>query len=180
MVEALVKDEVIRAGDQAGRLDVYTAAGELILLPHESLLRTSSGWDMTVISPWRRFLPKVIFLGFNKRASSRLYITTQRIVFLREIDPWRETTPEMTPLGMPNAVARGAELRKLRASGAWQFCEVSTNRLRVVRVQRSRAGVTWIGLRLIGDNGRQYRVSFWKTDGEDVDTLSLIETRFRR
>jgi hypothetical protein len=85
----------------------------------------------------------------------------------------------MTPLGIPNAVATKVELDRLKATGVRQFCEVRTDALRLVRVRRSAKPGAWLGLRLIGKDGVRYAVSFWKTDGEDSDTLSLIESRFR-
>lgn len=174
----LTRSEIVRAGDLEGRLSVYDLDGELMMKPSESLLGKFTGWEMTAISPWRRYLPNVIFLGLNKQASSRLYVTSQRVVLIRDVDPWRETSSDMTPLGMPNAAARNLELRQMKAAGARQFCEVFPNRLRAVQTRKSPKGTTWLGLRLKGDDGRQYRVSYWKTDGEDAEALSLIESRF--
>ena len=71
---------IVRAGDIEGRLTVYDALGGLILEPGESLIRMAQGWDMNARSPWRRVLSRVIFAGFSKKVSSRLYVTTLRIV----------------------------------------------------------------------------------------------------
>ena len=171
--------DIVDAGDIDGRSRVYDAQGNLVTSRGESILRISHGWDMSAQSPWRRLLPTIIFLGFKKPASSRLYVTTERIVLIRDIDPARETVGEMTPLGMPNAVARAAELKRLKISGVRQFCEVHPAALQVSRVRRSRTGGTWVGLDLIGRDGTQYALSYWKTDGEDHETLALIESQFR-
>ncbi len=173
-----VESDIVRAGSIKGRSSVYDSSGALILRPGESIVDIALGWDMTATSPWRRILTGVIFLGFNKKASSRLYITNQRLVLIRDIDPWREATPGMTPLGMPDAIAKKVELQKLGASGVKEFCEVTPGRLRRVRVRRSRKAGAWIGLMLIGDDGRQYWLSYWKTEGEDAKTLSLLESQF--
>lgn len=172
--------DVVNAGDVEGRSTVYDTWGNLVTRPGESVLRVSQGWDMTVHSPWRRWLPRVIFLGLNKPASSRLYVTTTRIVLIRDIDPQRETVGDMTPLGMPNAVARAAELKRLKSAGVRQFCEIRTSALDLSRIRRSRKNATWLSLDLLGRDGLEYRISYWKTDGEDLETLALIESRFRR
>ncbi len=171
--------QIVNAGDVEGHSRVYDTQGNLLTRPGESVLRVSQGWDMTAQTPWRRWLPQVIFLGLNKPASSRLYVTTTRIVLIRDIDPERETAGDMTPLGMPNAVARAAELKRLKSAGVRQFCEVHTASLKVSRIRRSRKGATWLGLDLIGQDGLEYRISYWKTDGEDRETLGLVELQFK-
>jgi len=103
-----------------------------------------------------------------------------RIVLIRDIDPGRELAGEMTPLGMPNAVARAVELKRLGAAGFRQFCEVHPAALSLSRVRRSRKGVTWLGLDLVGEDGAKYTLSYWKTDGEDLETLALLESRFSK
>lgn len=173
------RHKIVIAGDVEGRSRVYDAQGNLLLRPGESLLKVSQGWDMTAQTPWRRWLPQIIFLGLNKPASSRLYVTTTRVVLIRDIDPLRETLGDMTPLGMPDAVARGVELKRLNSAGIRQFCEVRTADLKVSRIRRPRKSVTWLGLDLLGKDGFRYRISYWKTDGEDPEMLALIESRFR-
>lgn len=175
-----LKSDIVRAGSVEGHRTVYGSTGDLILQSGESILNVSTGWDMTATSPWRRFLTGVIFLGFSRKASSRLYITTRRLVLIREIDPWREAGPGMTPLGMPDAIAKKVELEKLSARGIRQFCEVVPGRLRVVKARRSRKAGAWLGLMLLGDDGRKYWLSYWKTDGEDAKTLALLESQFQR
>lgn len=172
--------DVIRSGDIEGRLTLYDAAGELLLKPEESLIRVAEGWDMNVRSPWRRILPNVIFAGFSKKVSSRLYVTTLRIVLIRDIDPWREVKGDMTPLGMPAALAKAASLKELEVAGIRQFCEVHPESLRAARIRTARTQGAWIGLHLVGADGRQYAVSYWKVEGKDVKTLSLLESRFPR
>ncbi len=172
--------EIVDAGDVGGRSRVYDTQGNLLTNPDETVLKVSQGWDMTAQTPWRRWLPRVIFLGLNKPASSRLYVTTTRIVLIRDIDPLRETAGDMTPLGMPNAVAKGVDLKRLKSSGVRQFCEVRTSALKVSRIRRSPKDATWLGLDLLGKDGLEYRISYWKTDGEDHEMLALIESRFGR
>lgn len=179
MVSSMEVGSAVRAGDVRGRLILYDAAGELVPEEGERILKVAKGWDMTACTPWRRFFPKVIFLGLNKPASSRLYVTSSRVVLLRDIDSWRQVAGDMTPLGIPNAVATKVELDRLSSAGVRQYCEVRPGALRLVRARRSAKPGAWLGLRLIGDDGLRYAVSFWKTDGEDSETLSLIETRFK-
>lgn len=168
----------VRAGDVQGRGRIYGIQGDLITQPGESILKVAEGWDMHASTPWRRVLPKVIFLGFNPRASSRLYITTTRVVLIREIDPSRELAGEMTLLGMPTAIAKEVRLRQLKAAGVRQFCEVLPSRLRIVRSEEFRKHGSLLNLFLEDLTGTRYALSFWKTDGRDEETLRLIESRF--
>ena len=176
----LASTGIIRAGDRDGRNTIYYPSGELICLPGEVVLATSANWDVDIISPWRRILPKTVFSGFHGRASSKLYITSTRIVLIREIDEWRELADQLTPLGLPNAAAREAELKTLVKGGLRQFCDIRPGKLRVVSAKRYRKSQSMLDLRLMGDDSRQYGILIWKTDGREEETLSLIESRFKR
>ncbi len=170
----------VRAGDISGRATVYTVGGTLILYQGEQIQRTASGWDMNVSTPWRKILPKVVFLGYNTKATSTLYITSLRIVLIREIDSWREAASDMTVLGMPTAIAKEVRLKQLKAAGIRQFCELFPEDLRVAKSRRSTRHGSWLGLLLEDSKGARFAISFWKTDGEDSQVLDSIETRFAR
>ena len=86
----------------------------------------------------------------------------------------------MTPLGIPNGIAKGARLKQLKAAGVREFCEVYPGRLRIVHSKKSTKHGSWIGLRLVDESGKQFYLSFWKTDGKDDRMLSTIESRFQR
>lgn len=169
----------VRAGDIQGLSSLYDSGGSLIGGPGESIVQAASGWDMDVYSPWRRVLPKAVFMGFKGRAASRLYITTVRIVLIREINTWRELSEEMTPLGIPTAAAKEAHLKSLRTAGARQFCEVYPRQLKLVSSKRFTKRGSMLDMRLLGSDGKQYAISFWKSDGKDDRTLSLIESQFK-
>jgi len=120
-----------------------------------------------------------MFSGFGGRASSKLFVTNKRIVLVRDIDPWRELKGELTPLGLPNAAAKEARLKRAKSLGARQYCEIRPPDLRVVRRKSVDRPRSWISLRLVGIDGKQYAVTLWKTDGPDQITRTLIETQFR-
>lgn len=180
MKDGTPSSSIVRAGDRNGLGDVYSEGGELLCQPGESILRTADNWDMNVRSPWRRVLPKMIFSGFGGEASSKLYITTSRIVLIREIDVWRELRGELTPLGVPTAAAKELELRRLKTAGIRQYCEIRPRRLQVVKSKRYGKGSSWLSLKLLGIDHRQYAVTLWKTKGMDEETLSMIDLQFRR
>ncbi len=171
---------IVRAGDRNGLGTVYSSWGGLICRSNESILKTTEGWDMNVRSPWRRVLPKLIFTGFGGDVSSTLYITTTRIVLIREINTWRELKGDLTPLGLPNAAAREVELRNLRAVGARQYCSITPQDLRVVKSKKFSKPRSVLDLFVVGTDGRQYAITIWKPKGMDDETLSLIESRFPR
>ena len=169
----------IRAGDTEGRGRIYNSQGDLIVQRGEAILSVSMGWDMHASGSWRRVLPNVIFLGFNPKASSRLYITSTRIVLIRDIDPARELTGEMTILGMPTGIAKEVRLKRLKAAGIREYCEVTPERLRLVRARKPVKSRSLLDLYLEDPTGTRYVLSFWKTDGRDEKTLSALESRFR-
>lgn len=172
--------EAIWAGDAEGRDVIYSPLGSLVEEHGELVTELATGWDMEIRSPWRALLPKILFMGFNGKAVSKLYVTTTRIVMIREIDPWRETQGEMTPLGIPNAVATQVELKQKKSAGIWHFCEVRPQRLKLVSSKRySKRGCT-VDLRLLGGDATQYAIAYWKTDGKDETMLALIESQFKR
>jgi hypothetical protein len=177
-MEAVHSVWIIRTGDIEGLDKVYSESGGLILKSGERTLKVAEGWDLDIISPWRRILPKTVFSGFGGQASSKLYVTTERLVLVRNIDVWREVKGELTPLGLPAAAAKEIHLKELKSSGAMQFCELRPRQLRVVRKKRMDKRWSWLDLRVLGDDGKQYAITVWKTDGVDPDTLSLIESQF--
>lgn len=170
--------QIVISGDIAGRGTVYAAHGEPILAHGESVIKVAENWDMDVISPWRRVLPGVIFAGFNGKATSKLLITSRRILLVRLIDPWRETKGDMTPLGIPDAVARKVDLDRRRAADVWEFCEIHPSALRVVTEKKRSKPNSWLSMKLIGTDGRQYAVMVWKTDGADEQTLAQVRAQF--
>ncbi len=157
--------------------DVYDVQGRLILLPGETEVAAFNNWDIDVISPWRRIMPKTIFPGYHGKASSTLCVTSQRIVLIRRIDDWRELAERLTPLGLPDAAAREAELEALKREGVRQFCEILTGMLRIVSAKRHR-NRSMLDIRLVDPSGRRYGILLWKTDGEDEKAADVIQSRF--
>jgi len=170
----------IRAGDRDGLGTVYSEWGGLITRPSETVIRTARGWDIDVISPWRRILPGTVFSGLDGEVPSSLYVTSERIVLVREIDIWREVKGDLTPLGLPTAAIKEAKLKKLKSAGARRYCEILPQEVRTVRARVKRRPRSWLHLRLLGRDDRQYGVTIWSWRGPDEETLSFIESRFRR
>ena len=169
---------VVRTGDLDGLGKVYSEWGGLITKSGEEILKTFEGWDLDVSSPWRKVLPKTIFAGFGGKASSKLFVTTDRIVLVREIDVWRELKEELSPLGVPAAAAKEVHLRRLKSAGVRQFCEIWPRNFRVVKMKRIDKRWSSLDLRLVGIDGRRYEVIISKTDGLDPLTLTFIQSQF--
>ncbi len=170
----------VRAGDLDGLRRIYSDTGGLITESDEEIVRVAPGWDVNVRSPWRKFLPKSIFEGFGGKASSKLFVTKRRIVLVREIDPWRELKGELTPLGIPTAAAKEIRLKQLKSHGVRQYCEIRPRDLRIVKKRSFDRPRSWVDLRLMSADGRQYAITLWKTDGPDQETRVLIESQFDR
>jgi hypothetical protein len=171
---------VVRVGGLDGLNTVYTSEGDLITLPDERILGADKGWELEVATPWRRFLPTVIFPAYRGDVSSRLYVTTDRIVFIREIDPFRETKGDMTPYGFPGAVAKKVHLKEAKAAGARAFCEFWPKRLSIARLREFDRPQSWVDLRLLGPEAKQYAVTLWSGKGSDPKMQALVLSRFAR
>lgn len=171
---------VVRVGDLDGLGRVYSESGGLIAKDGEDVLGMADNWEANVRSPWRTVLPRIVFAGFGGRVSSKLYVTTERIVLVREIDVWRELKGELSPLGLPAAAAKEFHLKKLKAAGARQYCEIWPQNFRVAKVKRTDRRSSSLDLRLVGTDGQQYAITLWKIGGLDLEILDLIQSRFPR
>lgn len=180
MADSDHRDASVRAGDVEGRGSIYDLTGNLIPRVGEFILRRALGWEADVRSPWRRFLPKMVFAGYRGKSRSTLYVTSHRIVLVRDVDTWREVSGEMNLLGLPNAVAKEARLGEIRAAGVRQFCEILPQQLTIISSKKYVKRGSMIDMRLLDSAGRQYAISIWKSDGRDDETLALIESRFTR
>lgn len=169
----------IRAGHRDGLGTIYSESGGLIEQSAETILKAASGWDVDIISPWRRVLPRTVFSGLDGETPSTLYVTSARIILVREIDIWREVKGDLTPLGLPTAAAKEMELRKLKSAGIRRYCEMLPEHLQVVKSKVKRQPRSWLSMRLLGTEGRRYSVTMWSWRGPDNETLSLVESRFR-
>jgi hypothetical protein len=105
-----------------------------------------------------------------------MYVTTDRLIFLREIDIWKEVKPLLTPLGLPAASEKESKLKRLKARGARQYCEVFPSLLRLVHVKR-KSGL--LRFRLIAKNGDKYEI-FVYTDTDDPSFFDFLEATMWR
>ncbi len=171
---------LVRVGDMDGLGTIYSQWGGLVLGQGEKLLTVADGWELEAMSPWRRLLPGIIFAGFGGPVVSKLYVTTERIVLVRQIDTWRELKGEMTPLGLPKAAEKEARLKKLKAAGARQYCQVRPSDFRLIRSKKFTRSRSVIDLFLVGSDRRKYALTYWTPRGSDHATLGLVESRFTR
>lgn len=174
MVPSRDSQPTVSAGDLDGLGRIYTREALLIPIHGETVLREASGWDVNIISPWRRVLPGIIFEGYNGKAQSRLYITDQRIVLIREIDVWREVKGEYTLLGTPNAAAKQLELNEKKRLGARQFCVIRPRDLRAAKSKSYDRPRSLLYMRAVNRTGKQYAITIWKTDGMDPEILGAL------
>ena len=166
----------IRAGDVDGLGHVYSEFGGPILGAAETILAERRGWDVAAYSSWRIFFPKPIFHPLPGSPSGTLHLTSERLIFLRRIDVWKEVKPLLTPLGIPAAAEKESRLKRLKAQGARQYCEVFLSQFRLVGIKRR----SWfIRFRLLTADGGKYEL-FLRTGKEDSDFFDLLESALRR
>jgi len=167
-------EPAVRAGILEGLGSVYSLYGGLLPRSDERLLLMRQGCELAVSGTWRVFFAKAIFHSLPRKSTGKLYITDCRIVFIREIDPWKEARPLMTPLGIPTGIAKNFELKAIKERGGRHYCVLDTNKLRVRRSRRWKRGLQ---LFLEGSDGERYVATFY-TDVADPAFLSLLEGQF--
>jgi len=171
MIHRTAADATVRAGDLDGLGSVYSEPGSLILRAEERILGQREGCDIAVYGSWRVLLPKRIFHPLPGKPTGRLFVTSDRLVFLRRIDVWREIKPLLTPLGLPTAAEKESRLKDLTARGALQYCEINTSDITVKGLKRRDA---IMHLRMKSDRGRKYELIV-RTDADDPPFFDLLE-----
>jgi len=169
-------DEPIRAGDIDGLGQVYSEFGGPALGSDETILSQRQGCDFSAYGSWRTFFPKPIFHPLPGKPSGTIHVTSERLIFVRMIDIWKEVKPLLSPLGLAAAAEKESKLRGLKTRGARQYCEVNLSRLRLVSSKRK----PWfLRCRLIAANGARYEI-FLRTDIDDPGFLESLEHTIRR
>ena len=164
----------VHGGDVDGIGRLYSENGNLILLPQERLIGQRANCDVAVYASWRIIFPKSIFRPQPGTPSGTLFVTSSRLVFIRNIDVWKEVKPLLTPLGLPAAAEKEADLSKKKSVGARQYCEILLTHLRVVELKRK----PWqIRIRLLSGD-RRYEL-FVRSDRDDPRFFDLLERSVR-
>ena len=162
---------MIRAGDVDGLGRIYSEFGGLILRTDEILLAQRQGCDVAAYGSWRIFFPRRLFHPLPGRPSGTVYLTSDRLIFIRNIDIWREVKPLLTPLGLPAAAERESKLKGMKAKGARQYCEVLRAGFKLMRAKR-KPGL--LHLRLARLDNQKYEV-FVYVDKDDPAFFDLVE-----
>ena len=168
--------QAIRSGDVDGLGRLYSEFGGPILHSQEIILAERQGCDLAAYGSWRLFFPKRIFHPLPGKPSGTIHVTSDRVIFFREIDVWKEVKPLLTPLGLPTAAEKEAKLNKQKAIGARQYCEIFPSKLRLVHVRRKSR---LLDMRLAGNEGNRYEV-FIYTDRDDPAFFDLLERSMRQ
>ena len=161
----------VRAGDIDGLGRVYSEFGGPILRPHEKVLHQRENCEAAIYGSWRLFFPKRLFDSLPGNPSGTIHVTSERVIFLREIDIWKEVKPLLTPLGLPTAAQKEARLKQLKARGARQYCVLSPSALKLIRLRRKPA---LFHARLLATDGAKYEF-FVRTDKDDSGFFDLLE-----
>ena len=166
---------MIRAGDVDGLGRLYSEFGGPMFQAHETVLAQRQGCDVAAYGSWRIFFPRRLFYPLPGNPSGTLHLTSERLIFIRNIDIWKEVKPLLTPLGVPTAVERESKLKGMKAIGARQYCEVSYSGHKLIRVKR-KPGL--LHLRFMTRDNRKYEL-FVYTDKDDPAFFDLIERTLR-
>jgi len=170
----------IRAGDLDGLWSVYTSSGDVVLEPGEHVVRRRVACELAAFDVSKRFRSRSIFASLRGPPTGTLFVTDRRMIFVRDIDVWREVKPLMTPLGMPTGIAESYKLKAVKAQGGRRYCIIPRAGLRLKlarRWARGRGGRT--RLRVDGEDGSRYEIYIY-TEPNDPEFLSVVEGRFAR
>jgi hypothetical protein len=165
----------IRGGDIDGRGRVYSEFGSPILNLQETILAQRENCEVSAYRSWRTLFPGRIFHPLPGKPAGTIYLTSERLIFLRPIDVWKEVKPLLTPLGLPTAVEKESTLRGLQARGARQYCEVVLPQLHLADAKRK---PWYLRCRLIAKHGGRFSL-FMRTDRDDPVFLELVERTIR-
>ena len=166
---------MIRAGDVDGLGRIYSEFGGPIFQADETVLAQRQGCDVAAYGSWRIFFPRRLFYPLPGNPSGTVHLTSDRLVFIRSIDVWKEVKPLLTPLGAPAAAARESKLKGMKARGVRQYCEVLYSGLKLMRAKR-KPGL--LHLRFIALDNRKYEL-FVYTDRDDPAFFDLVERTLR-
>ncbi len=122
-------------GDTSGRNIIYDDKGELVLRAGEKIL--SSSTDEAIFVKTVSTSNSKTLMGYTKEPN-RLYITNQRLVFVRKPNPFEAARYNINPLGLGDAVVNALRARKLRRSGACEYVEIPLRSIRQVTIRKGK------------------------------------------
>ena len=133
----------MRVGHLDGRGVVYDEGGMPLLQEDETILKHVPGDNLSVSeasSLWnmRSFMEQTAEKG-------DLFLTSQRLIFIRRPDPFLAAKDDAYPLGMADAVAKAYKARTLKSKGVFEFCEISLAEVDGFWVRRNSVGVLFLG-----------------------------------
>ncbi len=183
------EEDAVRPGSLDGFGTIYDQEARLIAKSNERIEREAARWDAEVLSPWKRVLPKILFdfqdPRLHRGLQSALYITSERIVLIREVPGWGESRSRMAPPFRSGGMTAEEEVALIQRlafplSKGRQYLEVWPDRLDVVELNRSDRRRSFLEVRAHGRDRREFRIYFQRESGPDPTTSALIESRFPR
>ncbi len=166
----------IEVGDLDGLNRIYGPDGGVLTKSGETVLGVRDRCELGAFESWRKLFAPLVFESLRGASAGRVFVTTERLVFLREIDTWKQVKASMSPLGLPGAVVKEAELNRIKGAGGRQYFQLWTSGFSLAWAKRVDG---LIGLRLVGRDGRKWRVVV-HADIDDPPFFALIEGRFPR
>ncbi len=132
----------MRVGHIEGRGEVYDDNGRPVLQPLESLLRQVSDDNVDVSEGSNIWNMKTIFDSTAEKGT--LFLTNQRIIFIRKPDPFLAAKDNAYPLGMPDALADAWKAQTLKRLHAYGFCEILLSDIEGFWVKKRTYGVLFL------------------------------------
>ncbi len=113
---------MVRFGDLSGKGIVYDDEGRLIPKLNERILHESMEQNIYA----KRLAPRQRHSRIFEPSKEEgfLYITDERMVFIRKPDAWRAAWLDLTPVGLSAAVAKGLAAKDLKALKACRYLEI--------------------------------------------------------
>ncbi len=131
-----MKATMVRFGDLSGKNVVYDDDGRLILGTNETILLLSPEHNIYAECPAPKRKNQRILEP--SKEEGLLYITNQRLVFIRKPDAWLAAWRDLTPVLISNAPAKALMAKDLKAMKGCYYLEVPFREIVSFAVRRNR------------------------------------------
>lgn len=158
----------MRIGNLSGLGSVYDHDGNPILREGEEVHRTVTD-DNVLVAKGKSRLHSETLLDITKEKGT-LYVTENRLIFLRTPDEWKKFMTYGNIIGMDLAFSESSYARELKAKGGMEYLELHYNEVESFKTKKTKSAT----LHLRDPDGDLIRVMLNRRDRKD-DKLVVLE-----
>jgi hypothetical protein len=158
----------MQVGDIAGRGTIYDEDGNLILRKDERILRKVENDDILVWKGKRVLTSKDLF-HYSKEKGT-MYLTTERLVFVRTPDPWLAFKSYSTPFELHVGVTDSLYAKGLKRLGLKSYVELYYREVKTFKSKKGKSAT----LKLEDADGVPIHVAIDRLNKND-DKIIVLE-----